>query len=156
MLREFGSRDPAARSARPEQFVDLTFIKELDASGFIDRLYKAPAVAKAAPRAAPVPAPVESKVKAVAGSDEVAKPVAKQVPPAAESPVRPKAASVAKAGSQEYIIKPGDSLSRLAERFYNSMTKWEKIYEANRDTVKNPNYVYVGQKIVIPPDEHAN
>jgi NitT/TauT family transport system substrate-binding protein len=49
MLREMGAKDPAARSAKPEQFVDLTFIKELDGSGFVDRLYKSQAVAKAAP-----------------------------------------------------------------------------------------------------------
>src|SRR5918996_388830 len=49
ILRELGVKDPNARSARPEQFVDLTFIKELDGSGFIDRLYKSTAVAKAAP-----------------------------------------------------------------------------------------------------------
>ena len=50
MLREMGVKEPAARSARPEQFVDLTFMKELDSSGFIDRLYKMQSVAKAAPR----------------------------------------------------------------------------------------------------------
>ena len=165
MLREMGIKDPAARAARPEQFVDMTLMKELDSTGFIDRLYKSTAVAKAAPRAesapAPTPAkektaPAESKVKAVASVEEKAKPTAKQVPSPAEKPALPKAASTVKPAAQEYIIKQGDSLSKLAERFYNSMNKWEKIYEANRDSVKNPNYVFIGQKIVIPPDEQAN
>ena len=40
MLREMAVKEPAARSAKPEQFVDMTFVKELDSSGFIDRLYK--------------------------------------------------------------------------------------------------------------------
>src|SRR5216110_3390245 len=40
MLRELAARDPKAKAARPEEFVDLTFVKELDSSGFIDRLYK--------------------------------------------------------------------------------------------------------------------
>ena len=31
----------------------------------------------------------------------------------------------------------------------------EEIYEANRDTVKNPNYIYVGQKLTILPDERT-
>ena len=62
ILRELGVKDPNARSAKPEQFVDLTFIKELDSSGFIDRLYKSSAVAKAAPsRAEPVPVPEIAK-----------------------------------------------------------------------------------------------
>jgi NitT/TauT family transport system substrate-binding protein len=43
ILRELGTKDPNARLAKPEQFVDLTFVKELDSSGFIDRLYKSTA-----------------------------------------------------------------------------------------------------------------
>jgi nucleoid-associated protein YgaU len=164
MLREMGIKDPAARAARPEQFVDMTLMKELDSTGFIDRLYKSTAVAKVAPRAesaaTPAPAkektaPAESKVKAVASVEEKAKPTAKQVPSPAEKPALPKAASTVKPAAQEYIIKQGDTLSKLAERFYESVNKWEKIYEANRDTVKNPNYIFIGQKIVIPLDEQA-
>jgi NitT/TauT family transport system substrate-binding protein len=163
MLREMGIKDQSARAARPEQFVDMTFIKELDSSGFIDRLYKSTAVAKVSPRTEPAPAPAkekaapaESKVKAVATLDEKAKPAAKQVPLPAEKPAVPKVASTIKAAGQEYIIKQGDTLSKLAGQFYNSINKWEKIYEANRDSVKNPHYIYVGQRLVIPPDEQAN
>jgi NitT/TauT family transport system substrate-binding protein len=39
-LEELGERNPAAKSARPEQFVDLSFVKELDDSGYFDALYK--------------------------------------------------------------------------------------------------------------------
>jgi ABC-type nitrate/sulfonate/bicarbonate transport system substrate-binding protein len=40
VLEDIGERDPRAKAAKPEQFVDFTFIKELDQSGFIDGLYK--------------------------------------------------------------------------------------------------------------------
>lgn len=40
VLEDIGERDPRAKTAKPEQFVDFTFIKELDGSGFIDGLYK--------------------------------------------------------------------------------------------------------------------
>jgi NitT/TauT family transport system substrate-binding protein len=40
VLEDIGERDPRAKTAKPEQFVDFTFIKELDGSGFIDALYK--------------------------------------------------------------------------------------------------------------------
>ena len=40
VLEDVGERDPRAKTAKPEQFVDLTFIKEIDQSGFIDGLYK--------------------------------------------------------------------------------------------------------------------
>jgi NitT/TauT family transport system substrate-binding protein len=40
VLAELGEKDPRARSARPEDFADMSFVKELDDSGFIDALYK--------------------------------------------------------------------------------------------------------------------
>ena len=55
MLRELAARDPIAKAAKPEDFVDLTFIKELDSSGFIDRLYKTQPLL--ASRQAPQPTP---------------------------------------------------------------------------------------------------
>ncbi len=40
VLDDLAERDPRAKTAKPEQFVDFTFIKELDQSGYIDSLYK--------------------------------------------------------------------------------------------------------------------
>jgi NitT/TauT family transport system substrate-binding protein len=40
VIEEIAERDPRAKSARPEQFADLSFIRELDQSGYIDSLYK--------------------------------------------------------------------------------------------------------------------
>jgi hypothetical protein len=40
VLDELAARDPRAKTAKPEQFVDITFIQELDKSGYIDSLYK--------------------------------------------------------------------------------------------------------------------
>ena len=164
ILRELGVKDANARSAKPEQFVDLTFVKELDGSGFIDRLYKSSAIAKAAPsriEASPEiakekAAPAETKTKAVT-SEERAKPVAKQIPSSAEKPAAtPVTAKTTRPAAQEYTVKAGDTLTKLAERFYNSMSKWEKIYEANKDSLKNPNYIYIGQKLMIPSDDQAS
>ncbi|HEY3306188.1 MAG TPA: NrtA/SsuA/CpmA family ABC transporter substrate-binding protein [Candidatus Binatia bacterium] len=39
-LEEIGERNAAAKSAKPEQFIDVSFVKELDESGYIDSLYK--------------------------------------------------------------------------------------------------------------------
>jgi ABC-type nitrate/sulfonate/bicarbonate transport system substrate-binding protein/LysM repeat protein len=166
MLREMAVKEPAARSAKPEQFVDMTFVKELDSSGFIDRLYKSTAVAKAAPsRTEPAPAPeivkekaapMEARTKPIA-AEEKATPVAKQIPASTEkAATAPVTAQATKPGAQEYMVKLGDTLTKLAERFYNSPYKWEKIYDANKDTVKNPHYIYVGQKLMIPADDQAS
>jgi hypothetical protein len=40
VLNDIAERDPRAKTAKPEQFVDMSFIRELDQSGFIDALYK--------------------------------------------------------------------------------------------------------------------
>ena len=40
VLDEIAERDPRAKTAKPEQFVDSSFIRELDQSGYIDGLYK--------------------------------------------------------------------------------------------------------------------
>ena len=169
MLREMGIKEPAARSARPEQFVDLTFMKELDSSGFVDHLYKTQRLAKAAPRANPAPVVIAAKEKADTVETKI-KPaavqskdieVAKAATPAPEK-TQPQVASITKpvkSGSpvdQQYVVKVGDTLSKLAERFYNSTSKWEKIFEANREHLKNPNYIYVGMKLIIPADDQAS
>jgi hypothetical protein len=41
ILASMVETDPRARSAKPEDFVDMSFIRELDQSGYIDRLYTA-------------------------------------------------------------------------------------------------------------------
>ena len=40
ILEALAAGNPAARAAKPEDFVDMRFVKELDDSGFIDRLYR--------------------------------------------------------------------------------------------------------------------
>ncbi|MDR2233009.1 MAG: LysM peptidoglycan-binding domain-containing protein [Tannerella sp.] len=47
-----------------------------------------------------------------------------------------------------YEVKSGDSLSKIAGK-YSGMT-WQKIFEANKDIIKDPNLIYPGQKIKIP------
>lgn len=51
---------------------------------------------------------------------------------------------------REYTIVPGDSLSKIAKRFYGNAGDWKKIYEANKTTIKNPDLIYPGDKIIIP------
>src|SRR5690349_4867423 len=153
ILREMGAKDPAARSARPEQFVDLSIIKELDSSGFIDRVYKSGAVAKVAPKTEPVA--VTTNLSETKNRPEKPQPTARQIP-AASDKTQVSAPAARTSGSQQYTVKAGDTLSKLAGQFYNSPEKWEKIYEANRDLLKNPNYIYIGMKLMIPSDDKAS
>ena len=49
-----------------------------------------------------------------------------------------------------YTVKSGDCLWNIAKKFYGDGSKYTKIYEANKDKIKNPNLIYVGQVFVIP------
>lgn len=49
-----------------------------------------------------------------------------------------------------YTIKSGDSLSKIAKREYGNANDWRKIFEANQDTIKNPDKIFPGQEIKIP------
>lgn len=53
-------------------------------------------------------------------------------------------------GSGTYVVKVGDTLSKIAKDLLNDATQWKKIYDLNKDTVKNPNLIYPGQKLVVP------
>lgn len=50
-----------------------------------------------------------------------------------------------------HVVRPGDSLSRIAQQYYGNMSKWQAIYTANKTVVgPNPNLIHPGQKLVIP------
>ncbi|HEX6174858.1 MAG TPA: ABC transporter substrate-binding protein [Candidatus Binatia bacterium] len=143
MLRELAARDAKAKAARPEDFVDLTFIKELDSSGYIDRLYKTqPVVAtRQEPPAAAPPAPAPKTPAQPKAAPPPAKVATAKPAPAAAAPSD---------GAQEYTVVSGDTLSHLALRFYGDHYQWNKIYEANKSTMKNPNFLFIGQRLFIP------
>lgn len=54
------------------------------------------------------------------------------------------------AAAQTYTVKKGDSLSRIAKHIYGDASKWKLIYEANKDTIKNPDLIYPDQVLNIP------
>jgi nucleoid-associated protein YgaU len=49
-----------------------------------------------------------------------------------------------------YEVKAGDSLSKIAKREYGDANEWKRIFEANKDTLKDPNKIFPGQKLKIP------
>ena len=49
-----------------------------------------------------------------------------------------------------YVVAKGDSLSKIAQRAYGDGRKWRKIYEANKDIIKDPDLIYPGQSLRIP------
>jgi hypothetical protein len=54
------------------------------------------------------------------------------------------------AAFKNYTIVSGDSLSKIAKREYGNAGAWKKIFEANKDVIKDPDKIFPGQKIKIP------
>jgi nucleoid-associated protein YgaU len=51
-----------------------------------------------------------------------------------------------------YTVVSGDSLSKIAKQEYGDANKWQRIFEANRDKIKNPDLIHPGQVLEIPRD----
>lgn len=49
-----------------------------------------------------------------------------------------------------YTIVSGDTLSKIAKRELGNANAWQKIFDANKDIIKDANKIYPGQKIKIP------
>ena len=49
-----------------------------------------------------------------------------------------------------YKVKPNDSLSKIANEYFGDETEWDKIFQANKDNLSDPNSLYVGQELLIP------
>ncbi|GAB5552187.1 MAG: peptidoglycan-binding protein LysM [Saprospiraceae bacterium] len=55
--------------------------------------------------------------------------------------------------SKFYEVKSGDSLSKIAKAMYGDAMKYPVIFEANKPMLKDPNLIYPGQMLRIPPVE---
>lgn len=53
--------------------------------------------------------------------------------------------------SQMYTVVSGDSLSKIAKHFYGNAGKYMAIFEANKPMLKDPDKIYPGQVLRIPP-----
>jgi nucleoid-associated protein YgaU len=53
---------------------------------------------------------------------------------------------------EKYTVQKGDTLQKISQKYFGSTKKWMKIYEANKDTLKGPDKIYVGQVLNIPVD----
>lgn len=54
---------------------------------------------------------------------------------------------------QFYTVKKGDYLSKIAKAVYDNANKYSVIFEANKPMLKDPNLIYPGQVLIIPPLE---
>jgi hypothetical protein len=51
---------------------------------------------------------------------------------------------------ETYVVEAGDSLSKIAKKFYGNANAYMKIFEANKDQLSDPDKIKPGQKLRIP------
>ena len=56
------------------------------------------------------------------------------------------------AGGETYTVKSGDTLSKISKHFYGDANEYMRIFYANRDKIKDPNMIQVGQQLNIPKE----
>jgi uncharacterized protein YidB (DUF937 family) len=72
-----------------------------------------------------------------------------ETPNAASGPA-PSTSSAAASDVRTYTVVSGDTLSKISKHFYNDANQWQRIFEANRDILKNPDRIFPGQTLRIP------
>jgi len=82
---------------------------------------------------------------------EWTKPVA--VPPIESVAVEKEVAPVG--DCEAYVVQKGDTLQKIAKKFYGSYSKWGKIYEANKDKMGDPDQLKVGMELCVPGAEKS-
>ncbi|MFH2071100.1 MAG: LysM peptidoglycan-binding domain-containing protein, partial [Elusimicrobiota bacterium] len=60
------------------------------------------------------------------------------------------ASGMALAQGTGHTVSDGETLWGLAGRYYNNPWQWKKIYEANRDKINDPHWIYPAQEFSIP------
>lgn len=70
--------------------------------------------------------------------------------PTTRAPSRRTSSSNNQGKTRTYTVKSGDTLWGIAQRFLGNGAKYMQIYNLNKDKIKNPNLIYVGQKLTLP------
>ena len=52
--------------------------------------------------------------------------------------------------SQYHVVVAGDTLGKIAKKYYGDAALYMNIFDANKDQLKDPNKINVGQKLRIP------
>ncbi|MBA4138421.1 MAG: peptidoglycan-binding protein [Opitutus sp.] len=87
------------------------------------------------------------------GNSSPARPAATTPPPArptTQTPANAANQQPARAGARRHLVRPGDTLSSLSQRYYGNRTRWRDLYQANRNLMKSESDLKVGMELVIP------
>jgi LysM repeat protein len=98
------------------------------------------------------PPGVRSEPNAVSGSLQTGAAPATGTSLQVQSPSTPTPVQAVEATkpARTHVVQDGESLSDIADHYYGSSDKWVKIHRANRSTIKDPDRIFPGMKLVIP------
>lgn len=82
--------------------------------------------------------------------DEEQSPNSEQQATSANTAVVDTGSGSATTPARTYTVSGGDSLSKIAKKFYNDSNQWPRIFDANRDILSNPDRISPGQHLRIP------
>ena len=80
----------------------------------------------------------------------VTKPTEEESKPVVKEEQQRETSTAPNTTTNTYTVKKGDCLWKIAKKYYGSGAQYTKIYEANKDKIKNPNLIYPGQVLTIP------
>ena len=120
---------------------------------------KLPEIVALPPVATPAPAPAlaPTVVPAAAKTESVA-----QRPDAFEEDVvvppkrkpryttRPVAMEKPSGGGTTHVVKRGETLQKISQKYYGTTRSWQKIFDANKGKLKKPDVIIVGTVLRIP------
>jgi nucleoid-associated protein YgaU len=72
--------------------------------------------------------------------------------PVISSPAKTQAKAQTTTDAKTYTVKKGDTLSKIAQRFYGSSSKWRRIVEANKEKLGHSQVLKVGMTLTIPKE----
>ena len=75
---------------------------------------------------------------------------AQQVPKADFSGVSASVDSTAEVVDATYTVEKGDTLSKIAKQHLGDANAWQKIFDANRDQLGDPDRIQPGQVLKLP------
>lgn len=82
-----------------------------------------------------------------AQSQQSGQPTEPEIPAEPVEPAKPAAPA---AQGDTYTVRPGDCLYRIARQIYGDSSQWDRLYAANKDIIRDPAWIYVGQVLKIP------
>lgn len=88
---------------------------------------------------------VNSAIRGLKGSDEYRQIVRKYLGGTGPAPV-----TKVQAGQSVYKVKPGDTLSKIAQVQLGKTSRWTEIWDLNKGRIADPNLIEIGWELVLP------